>query len=311
MEKKIRIGIYFAWDYDREEAKVNSMAKDGWQLKKGGLFHHTYERSNKSYRYKIDYNARAKFDFETYRRYITLFEEQGWELVNSTCNGWYYFRKLYVEGSNENEYELYTDDSSLRDMLGRWNFIARILQVYLAISFVINLILFISEKKYFNGFAILGSLFGILVFQSAITSMKRKSVREENHSAKRINVSLLLFIGMLLSFILMVATPNKYHYDYWLKYTQLANNDTEKRIETITIERDNSYMLDIKASGDRGIIKIQILKDSSVICDIAGLGYSQTRKLELKKGEYQIEIEYDSLDLLDKNSNISVFVGLR
>ena len=311
MEKKIRIGIYFAWDYDREEAKVNSMAKDGWQLKKGGLFHHTYERSNKSYRYKIDYNSSAKFNYESYRRYITLFEEQGWELINSTFNGWYYFRKPYIEGSNENEYELYTDDFSLRDMLSRWTFIAKIIQVYFTVFFVLNLIHFILEKRYFNGFAILGSLFGILVFQSGITSMKRKSVREENHSAKRINVSLLLFIGMLLSIILMVATPNKYHYDYWLKYTQLANNDTEKRIETFTIEKDNSYMLDIKNSGDRGIIRVRILKDDSVIYNIGGLNYSLTTRLELKKGEYQIEIEYDSLDLLDKNSNISVFVGLR
>jgi|LSQX01.3.fsa_nt_gb hypothetical protein len=311
MEKKIRIGIYFAWDYDREEAKVNSMAKDGWQLKKGGLFHHTYERSNKSYRYKIDYNSSAKFNYESYRRYITLFEEQGWELINSTFNGWYYFRKPYIEGSNENEYELYTDDFSLRDMLSRWTFIAKIIQVYFTVFFVLNLIHFILEKRYFNGFAILGSLFGILVFQSGITSMKRKSVREENHSAKRINVSLLLFIGMLLSIILMVATPNKYHYDYWLKYTQLANNDTEKRIETFTIEKDNSYMLDIKNSGDRGIIRVRILKDDSVIYNIGGLNYSLTTRLELKKGEYQIEIEYDSLDNLDKNSNISVFVGLR
>lgn len=311
MEKKIRIGIYFAWDYDREEAKVNSMAKDGWQLKKGGLFHHTYERSNKSYRYKIDYNSSAKFNDESYRRYITLFEEQGWELINSTFNGWYYFRKPYIEGSNENEYELYTDDFSLRDMLSRWTFIARIIQVYFTVFFVLNLIHFILEKRYFNGFAILSSLFGILVFQSGIKSMKRKSVQEGNRSAKRINVSLLLFIGMLLSFILMVATPNKYHYDYWLKYTQLANNDTEKRIETFTIEKDNSYMLDIKNSGDRGIIRVRILKDDSVIYNIGGLNYSLTTRLELKKGEYQIEIEYDSLDLLDKNSNISVFVGLR
>lgn len=83
MDQKTRFGIYFAWDYDKEEARINSMAKGGWQLKKGGSFHHTYERSDKSYRYKIDYNTDAKFNYEEYRPYLTFFEEQGWELINS------------------------------------------------------------------------------------------------------------------------------------------------------------------------------------------------------------------------------------
>lgn len=311
MEQKIKLGIYFAWNYDIEEANINSMSQDGWQLVKGGLFHHTYERNSKSYRYKLDYNANAKLNYETYNRYLSLFEEQGWELINSTFNGWYYFRKPYVEGADEKEYDLYTDDFSLRDMLNRWNFIARILQIYYIVLFLINLVHFISSKRYFNGFAALSVLFGILLFQSGINSMKRKRVQEHNPPNKRLSLGFLLFIGMLLLAILTFAYPNRYHYDYWFKYSQLVNNDTEKHTETMTIEKDDSYTLDIKNSGDLGIIRIQILKGNTIIYDMEGLNYSLTTNLELEKGKYQIEIEYDSRNNLNKSSNIDIFIGLR
>ncbi|HHU70918.1 MAG TPA: hypothetical protein GXZ21_02660 [Clostridiales bacterium] len=36
----------------------------------------------------MDYNTDANFNNEEYRRYLNFFEEQGWELINSTFNGW-------------------------------------------------------------------------------------------------------------------------------------------------------------------------------------------------------------------------------
>nr|WP_279380743.1 DUF2812 domain-containing protein [Mobilitalea sibirica] len=58
-----------AWEYDRDEAYINSMAEKGWQLIKGGLFHHTYKKSDEIYRYKLDFNAKINFEIDSGRRY--------------------------------------------------------------------------------------------------------------------------------------------------------------------------------------------------------------------------------------------------
>lgn len=332
MDQKTRFGVYFAWDYDREEARINSMAKDGWQLKKGGSLHHTYERSDKNYRYKIDYNTNAKFNNEEYRRYLSFFEEQGWELINSTFNGWYYFRKPYVEGSDKDEYELYTDNDSLKDMLSKWNAIARGLQVCFLVLFILNLVHFIFNKWYFSSFSALGALFGFLFFQAGIASMKRKRIQTQSKSKRRINISYLLLLGMIISYILMFNTTDEYNYDYKLKYSQSINKDTEKRVETMAVEKDGSYTLDIKSKGDRGIVGIQILKDTTVVYSTSGANYNIITDIELEKGEYQIEVRYylenlegvqpmpitqealEKLNLtgdLEEYSEVSVFVGIR
>ncbi len=67
MDTKTTFGIYLAWDYDREEDKINSMAKKGRQLKTGGLLHHTYERSDKNYRYNAMKQKRVQKNYMPYK----------------------------------------------------------------------------------------------------------------------------------------------------------------------------------------------------------------------------------------------------
>ena len=156
MDTKTTFGIYLAWDYDREEVKINSMAKKGWQL------------------------------------------------VNSIFNGWHYFRKPYAEGMDEEEYELYTDNASLMEMLNRWIMIARVFQIILMVYFVLNFVHFILSKNIHNG---LDSLFTILtaaLFQASISAMKQKRVQKNYMPYKGINISYLLISAMLITFILML-----------------------------------------------------------------------------------------------------------
>lgn len=112
---------YAAWNYEKEEKYINDQSKEGWQLIKGGCFHSVYKRDDsKRYIYKIDYNTVTTNKNNERKRYIQMFEELGWEFVNSTYNGWNYFKKPYDEHLDNSEYEIYTDDTSYNEMLQRW-----------------------------------------------------------------------------------------------------------------------------------------------------------------------------------------------
>ena len=77
------------------------------------------------YRYALDFNQ----DIDDPARYRATFAEQGWEYLNSTFHGWHYFRKVYDPSAPEEEYQIYTDTVSGKEMADRWRRIARILGV--------------------------------------------------------------------------------------------------------------------------------------------------------------------------------------
>lgn len=123
MKKEIKRSykVYAAWNYEKEENFINENSNSGWQLVKGGCFHSVYEKDNsKKYIYKIDYNPETIKKSIDKKRYIEMFEDLGWEYINSTYNGWSYFRKEYDENRDESEYEIYTDHTSYKEMLGKW-----------------------------------------------------------------------------------------------------------------------------------------------------------------------------------------------
>lgn len=123
MEKELKKSYraYTAWNYEKEEDFINENGKNGWQLVKGGCFHSVYEKDNsKQYVYKIDFNPETMKESIEKKRYIEMFEDLGWKYINSTYNGWNYFRKEYNENSDASEYEIYTDHTSYKEMLSRW-----------------------------------------------------------------------------------------------------------------------------------------------------------------------------------------------
>ena len=93
-ELKKSYRVYAAWNYEKEENYINENSKNGWQLVKGGCFHSIYAKDDsKKYIYKIDYNPETIRESIEKRRYIELFEDLGWEYINSTFNGWNYLEK--------------------------------------------------------------------------------------------------------------------------------------------------------------------------------------------------------------------------
>ena len=112
-KQKISHAAYAAWDYKKEIEDLNKKSQEGWQLVKGGCFKSIYEQNDQvCYRYQLDYNT----DIENKVLYLEMFEDQGWEYINSTFNGWHFFRKPYNPELPEEEYEIYTDSSAIPDM---------------------------------------------------------------------------------------------------------------------------------------------------------------------------------------------------
>ena len=113
-KRKISHAAYAAWDYKKEIEDLNKKSQEGWQLVKGGCFKSIYEQNDQAcYRYQLDYNT----DIENKVLYLEMFEDQGWEYINSTFNGWHFFRKPYDPELPEEEYEIYTDSSAIPDMV--------------------------------------------------------------------------------------------------------------------------------------------------------------------------------------------------
>ena len=121
--------VYSAWNYEKEIEDLNRASEQGWQLVKGGCFHSRFvKRPEIRYRYQLDFQKPDDLG-----RYIEIFREQGWEYINSTFNGWNYFRKIYDPSRPEESYEIFTDRESLREMNGRWVKIAAALAVFIGI----------------------------------------------------------------------------------------------------------------------------------------------------------------------------------
>lgn len=120
-EYKTRWKAYAAWEYRLELNDLNQASEQGWQLVRGGLLKSKFKKDDSVvYRYALDYNG----NIQDPDRYQETFREQGWEYINATSNGWHYFRKVYDPTLPEEEYEIYTDCSSLAQMKRRWQRLA-------------------------------------------------------------------------------------------------------------------------------------------------------------------------------------------
>ena len=141
MQYKTSHKMYTAWNYQKEIEDLNNASVQGWQLMHGGCFSSKFVKNpDVRYIYQLDYQQ-----VEDMGRYIETFREQGWEYVNSTFNGWHYFRKLYDPALPETAYEIFTDKESLQEMNGRWARFALVLSAAIGLFFVFSAVRLILE----------------------------------------------------------------------------------------------------------------------------------------------------------------------
>lgn len=191
-------GVYAAWDYTHEIDDLNKMSEKGWQLTKGGLFSNCYKKNDGvRYRYQIDFNNHI----DEMARYIETFREQGWEYINSTWNDWHYFRKLYDSNLPAEEYEIYNDNQSLKEMQGNWKKTATSLAVLLGICSLYQILKVISAFRFPNAIlaAILLTEF-IMVLRGAIAMKNPKRSGKGCESGMKISsLVVAIFIGLVIT----------------------------------------------------------------------------------------------------------------
>ncbi len=308
----VKYNMYAAWDYDKEEQALNEASKKGLQLVKGGCFHSKFRRDNSiRYIYQLDYYL----GIEDMVRYREIFEEQGWEYINSTFNGWHYFRKPYEEGMDEREMRIYTDKESLREMQNRWLRIIILLDivyVLMAISYV-----FFGFRRGFDLIALEGILFGFLALTITLGIIRARKVLDGKKSGLCIPIQIMFPIVFLTLIGVIVYNSMGLGYDI-IHHERFAIEETEEKTlpvtsSTISIERSGSYEVSLDLHMEGGSVTFSLVDEDGEKV------YSQTaencrvrgRKLKLKKGTYRTEYSYEYLKPVSEASDIKVDFKLR
>ena len=186
--------VYSAWNYMQEIEDLNKASEQGWQLVKGGCFSSRFEENpDIRYRYQLDFRK-----VDNIGRYIETFREQGWEYINSTFNGWHYFRKLYDPSLPEEEYEIFTDTQSLSEMQRRWAKIAFGIGIALFLFAVLFAIKLFRQFNIPNLISALLFLFESSVLTRGAAIMRDPSVNKNRKGGKA-------FIAVFLAAIIVGA----------------------------------------------------------------------------------------------------------
>jgi hypothetical protein len=302
--------FYAAWEYEKEEQKLNEASQKGLQLFKGGCFHSKFIRDDSvRYIYQLDYNPKIA-DFERYRE---IFEEQGWEYINSTYNGWHYFRKLYREGMEESEAHIYTDRQSLYEMQNRWLRMVTIFDLlYIAMS-VIYLYSGITEES--HSMVAEGIIMGLfaLTFSLGIISIRQKRSGKKGKFIIPMQIAFPAAI-LLLLFVLVI---NGFGWDWNViheeKFSLIASENNKLPSGSFTIEKGGKYKIDLDVHIDNGTMTVSI-KDSSgkVVFKESGGDFSvDNRKIKLEEDKYQTSYDYKFNDYDPEKAKIYVEMEIK
>ena len=192
--------VYTAWEYKQEEKDLNEASKNGLQLLKGGCFRSQYIQDDSvRYIYQLDFCHP-----DNKLRYIECFEDAGWEYINSTFNGWHYFRRPYIEGQSPEDVKIYTDQESLYEMENRWLNMLRILSIitFIAGIWYAGLVLFGNNGLTPSAIALLleSVVFFLLSFCLFSANRSIKRVREGLEATYILPLQ-YVFIAMIVVFI--------------------------------------------------------------------------------------------------------------
>ncbi len=288
-EYKRKFGIYAAWNYELETEELNKMSEQGWQLMKGGCFSSRFKKNTEvQYRYQLDFRP----VIEEKGRYIETFREQGWEYVNSTFNGWHYFRKLYDPSRPEEEYEIFTDTSSVREMNHRWAIVALVLTMLVAIGFISKLcsmifypnLLTLVQVTYIGGI--------LAVFGHGIIVMKNTG-KPKNAKLDKVLIALFfvwIFGGMLLGGKIVAGRP-MYNFSNISAEYEPISADLEEAVEwfVFNINYKDNYYMDLDVTADASLCISVVSETGELIHTVTGSDYEEKNiRLPLEKGSYSI-----------------------
>ena len=298
---KYSFALHSAWNYQNELEELDKYSENGWQLVKAALFHRKYVKNEKiRYRYQLDFRR-----IEDKGRYIETFREQGWEYVDSTINGWHYFRKIYDPSLPEEEYEIFTDRESFNDMKKSWARIAFPIDIFdgiLAVIYGIKLIkapsvpLLILFLTFLIGFSVLFR--GVLIMRDP--ELKRKRNRKWD-SAFITVFFFTIILGVSSGIFLLGKRPN-----FSVNRIPEANEEAlnNARIVDFEVEYPDNYFLDLGIES-RNPMTFEVVKESGEpVYKVTDTSFHEDDiRLNLKKGKYYFSVSCDTDYNLSCNLN--------
>lgn len=281
--------VYAAWNYEREIEDLNKASREGWQLLRGGCFSSKFKYNpDVCYRYQLDYQRGV----EDLPRYIETFREQGWEYINSTFNGWSYFRKPYDPALPQEQYEIFTDRSSLQEMNSRWAKLAMCLCVLCAIPILGELALLLSTPKLPTLIQFLSLLLVMAVLVRGVVVMRDP----DSHKDSRIDgvliwvLFLAIVVGNGVSLGLMSARP-------WVEtrfsagwYDPIGQGEDAMCHATFHVAYPDNYYLDLEIDAASPVtITLYNNTEGENVYTVTESAFSEEDiRLKLKRGDYEL-----------------------
>ena len=300
---------YAPWEYEKEEQDLNEASKKGLQLTEGKGFHSVFHRDDSvRYIYQLDYNTKVK-DKE---RYKEIFEEQGWEYINSTFNGWHYFRKLYKEDMSEDEKVIYTDRESLYEMQDRWKKLLTIITIVLgmmAITYGIIGIMIPNILIVIEGL-IMGMISLTMGLGARVLNQRRKG-KESSFTIKVQWAFPIAFFVLIIALIYTLISPRTvFHEDF--NFIGMTQESLPKSSGEIKIRKDGSYYMDLDFNLDNGtmMVSMQNEKGKEIYQNVADRCSVSNWKLDLQKGKYRLYYAYYLEDQMSNNVNAKLKVEI-
>lgn len=287
---KRKFGFYSAWNYELEIEDLNEMSAKGWQLiKGGGLFSNKFKKNTEiQYRYQLDFQP----SIEDKGRYIETFREQGWEYVNSSFNGWHYFRKLYDASKPEEDYEIFTDVSSAKEMNNRWVILGMVCLAVLAIYLAFYLVWMVMLPKLTKlfGMVYLGVIFAVLL--RGVLVMRKSGTSKKSRLDKWLMPFFFAWaiFGGIINISLIEARP----YCSWINrsaeyYPISANLNEATNWLPIQVKYPDNYYLDLKIDAGAPLRVSFVDEEMNVLYTAKSADFEEENiRMWLDKGNYSI-----------------------
>ena len=287
--------MYSAWNYQKEVEDLNKASDEGWQLVRGGCFHSRFVKNpNVQFRYQLDFGK-----IEDMGRYIETFREQGWEYINSTFNGWHFFRKIYDPSLPEEEYEIFSDRESTQEMNSRWAKIALVIGGILALFMILNAIRLIRQPN-------LPRLVQTLTFlvESAVLIRGGILMSNPDQSRSRRGDGTLLaifFICIILGAVLTITLNDRRpNMNSGQQASELDQPIVDNRWNEFEVRYKDNYYLDLEIEAEHPLTFAIVDENGNAVYEVTETSFKKENiRLTLLKGEYQFSMSCDSGFLLN------------
>ena len=258
------------------------MSEQGWQLIRGGAISSRFKREEGvRYRYQLDYQP----SIDDMPRYLETFQEQGWEYVSSSFNGWHYFRKLYDPAQPETAYEIFTDRASLREMNDRWSKLAGILAAIIGLFALLSAVRLILYPHWVALAQTLAPLAAALILARGVAIMRDpdKSRSRRGDSALLAAFFAVLILGSAAQIALMEARP-----DFSVEYLNEESAPiTEMVWGEIGVSYGDNYFFDLTIHADTPLTVTLLSADGEVVYTVTDRDFeSKNLRLYLVRGNY-------------------------